>query len=119
LRNGSATLWRPRKPGESRRPGWIVAEEFVDEGISGAKGRDKRPEFDRLLKEIVRRKIDVVAVWSVDRLGRSLQDLVGFLGELNAAGCDLHLEKQAVEQPPRPDGRSFKCLAYSLSSSAQ
>jgi DNA invertase Pin-like site-specific DNA recombinase len=35
---------------------------------------------------VVRGKIDVVAAWSVDRLGRSLQDLVGFLGELNAAG---------------------------------
>jgi DNA invertase Pin-like site-specific DNA recombinase len=45
----------------------------------------------------VRGKIDVVAAWSVDRLGRSLQDLVGFLGELNAAGCDLYLEKQAVD----------------------
>jgi DNA invertase Pin-like site-specific DNA recombinase len=80
-----------------RRQGWIIADEFPDEGISGAKGRDKRPEFDRLLKEVVRGKIDVVAAWSVDRLGRSLQDLVGFLGELNAAGCDLYLEKQAVD----------------------
>src|SRR5271167_4683239 len=80
-----------------RRQGWIIADEFSDEGISGAKGRDKRPEFDRLLKEVVRGKIDVVAAWSVDRLGRSLQDLVGFLGELNAAGCDLYLEKQAVD----------------------
>jgi DNA invertase Pin-like site-specific DNA recombinase len=39
-----------------RRRGWIIAEEFADEGISGAKGRDKRPEFDRLLKEVVRGK---------------------------------------------------------------
>ena len=68
-----------------RRPGWVIADEFSDQGISGAKGRDKRPEFDRLLKEVVRGKIDVVAAWSVDRLSRSLQDLVGFLGELNAA----------------------------------
>jgi DNA invertase Pin-like site-specific DNA recombinase len=80
-----------------RRPEWVIAGEFTDEGISGAKGRDKRPEFDRLLREVVRRKIDVVAAWSVDRLGRSLQDLVAFLGELNAAGCDLYLEKQAVD----------------------
>jgi DNA invertase Pin-like site-specific DNA recombinase len=55
-----------------RRQGWIIADEFPDEGISGAKGRDKRPEFDRLLKEVVRGKIDVVAAWSVDRLDRSL-----------------------------------------------
>jgi hypothetical protein len=63
--------------------GWRVVEEFVDSGVSGAKGRDKRPPFDRLCK--------AVAAWSVDRLGRSLQDLVGLLGELNGAGCDLYL----------------------------
>src|SRR5215471_5288076 len=79
----------------ARRQGWVIAEEFVDDGISGAKGRDKRPAFDRLLKAVVRHKIDIVAAWSVDRLGRSLQDLIGFLGELNAAGVDLYLEKQA------------------------
>jgi DNA invertase Pin-like site-specific DNA recombinase len=95
----------------SRRPGWVIAEEFVDAGISGAKGRDKRPEFDLLLKAVVRRKIDVVAAWSVDRLGRSLQDLVAFLGELNAAGCDLYLEKQAVDTTT-PAGRAlFQMLA--------
>jgi hypothetical protein len=80
-----------------RRQGWVIVDEFADEGVSGAKGRDRRPEFDRLLKQVVRGKIDVVAPWSVDRLGRSLQDLVGFLGELNAAGCDIYLEKQAVD----------------------
>jgi len=88
------------------RQGWVITEEFADEGISGAKGRDKRPQFDRLLKEVVRGKIDVVAAWSVDRLGRSLQDLVSFLGELNAAGCDLYLEKQAIDTTT-PDGRAL------------
>ena len=81
-------------------------EEFVDNGISGAKGRDKRPAFDRLLKAVTRRKIDIVAAWSVDRLGRSLQDLVGFLGELNGAGCDLYLERQAVDTTT-PAGRAL------------
>jgi DNA invertase Pin-like site-specific DNA recombinase len=71
------------------RRGWQIVEEFVDDGISGAKGRDRRPGFDWLHKAITRRKIHVVAAWSVDRLGRSLQDLVAFLGELNGAGVDL------------------------------
>ena len=57
---------------------------YEDAGISGAKGRDKRPDFDRLLKDATARKINMVAAWSVDRLGRSLQDLVGFLTELQA-----------------------------------
>jgi DNA invertase Pin-like site-specific DNA recombinase len=77
--------------------GWTVIEEFVDEGVSGAKGRDRRPAFDRLLKAVVRREIDLAAAWSVDRLGRSLQDLVGFLGELKGAGVDLYLDRQAID----------------------
>jgi len=86
--------------------GWKIVPEFVDNGVSGAKGRDKRPGFDRLLKTATQRKIDVVAAWSVDRLGRSLQDLVGFLGELNGAGCDLYLERQAVDTTT-PAGRAL------------
>jgi DNA invertase Pin-like site-specific DNA recombinase len=85
---------------------WLIAETFEDPGISGAKGREKRPGFDRLLKAATRRKIDVVAAWSVDRLGRSLQDLVGFLAELNAVGCDLYLERQAVDTTT-PAGRAM------------
>jgi DNA invertase Pin-like site-specific DNA recombinase len=58
--------------------GWRAVEEFVDHGVSGAKGRDRRPAFDRLCKAVTRRKIDVVAAGSMDRFGRSLQDLIGF-----------------------------------------
>jgi DNA invertase Pin-like site-specific DNA recombinase len=59
---------------------------YVDQGISGSKGRNRRPGFDRLLSDAIRRKFDLVAAVSVDRLGRSLQDLVGFLGEIRGAG---------------------------------
>ena len=86
--------------------GWRIVDEFEDKGISGAKGREKRPGFDRLLKAATTRKIDVVAAWSVDRLGRSLQDLVSFLAELNAVGCDLYLERQAVDTTT-PAGRAL------------
>jgi DNA invertase Pin-like site-specific DNA recombinase len=86
--------------------GWRIVEEFQDKGISGAKGREKRPGFDRLFRAATTRKIDVVAAWSVDRLGRSLQDLVGFLAELSAVGCDLYLERQAVDTTT-PAGRAL------------
>jgi DNA invertase Pin-like site-specific DNA recombinase len=79
------------------RRGWQVVAEFCDEGISGANGRDKRPGFDNLCRAVVRRQFDVVAVWSVDRLGRSLQDLVAFLGEVHAAGVDLYLDRQGLD----------------------
>ena len=56
----------------AKRSGWRIVETYKDAGISGAKGRDKRPGFDRLLKDATRRKFDMIAAWSVDRLGRSL-----------------------------------------------
>ena len=88
------------------RAGWSIAEVFEDNGISGAKGRDQRPAFDRLHRAITRREIDVVMVWSVDRLGRSLQDLVAFLAELRAVGCDLYLHQQGVDTTT-PAGRAL------------
>ena len=71
------------------RHGWEIVQQFADRGISGAGGRDKRPALDALLKAVARRDFDLVAAWSVDRLGRSLQDLVSILGELHAKGVGL------------------------------
>ena len=88
------------------KAGWTVVEEFVDRGISGAKGRDKRPAFDRLCKAITRRDVDVVMAWSVDRLGRSLQDLVGFLSDLEAVGVDLYLDRQGIDTTT-PGGKAL------------
>ena len=90
--------------------GWDVAGEYVDDGISGAKGRDRRPAFDRMLKDATRRRFDMIAAWSVDRLGRSLQDLVGFLGEIRAASVDLFLEQQGLDTST-PAGRAMFGMA--------
>lgn len=54
------------------RMGWEVVSIYKDEGISGSKGRDKRPVLDAMLKDVTRRKFDMVMAWSVDRLGQSL-----------------------------------------------
>lgn len=88
------------------RHGWTVVATFTDEGISGAKGRDKRPGFDRLCKGIQRRDFDLVAAWAVDRLGRSLQHLVAFLGDLQAKGVDLFLLQQGLDTST-PSGRAM------------
>jgi DNA invertase Pin-like site-specific DNA recombinase len=88
------------------RHGWRIVAEFVDKGISGAKGRDRRPGFDRLLKAIARREFDIVAAWSVDRLGRSLQDLIGFLGEVHAKGINLYLHQQGLDSST-PGGKAL------------
>ena len=88
----------------AERSGWTIVEVFTDEGISGAKGRDKRPGYNALLKAVARREVDLVAAWSVDRLGRSLSDLVSFLGDLQGHGCDLFLHQQAIDTTT-PSGR--------------
>jgi DNA invertase Pin-like site-specific DNA recombinase len=86
--------------------GWDVVKVYEDAGISGAKGRDGRPAFDALLKDATRRKFDMVAAWSVDRLGRSLQHLVGFLEELAGAGVNLYLHVQGLDTTT-PSGRAM------------
>ena len=86
--------------------GWELVNEFIDEGISGAKGRYKRPQFNALMKSAVRREIDVVMAWSVDRLGRSLQHLIEFLSEIQEAGCDLYLHQQAIDTST-PSGKAM------------
>ena len=79
------------------RSGWQVVGIYEDNGISGAKGRDRRPGLDRLLKDATARRINMVAAWSVDRLGRSMQHLVSFLTDLQAVGCNLYLHQQALD----------------------
>jgi DNA invertase Pin-like site-specific DNA recombinase len=74
-----------------------IVKVYKDHGISGAKGREKRPAFDALCRDATKRQFDVVMAWSVDRLGRSLQDLVGFLSELHAIGIDLFLHQQGLD----------------------
>ena len=65
------------------RSGLDIVKVYKDHGISGAKGRDKRPGFDALCRDATKRQFEVVMAWSVDRLGRSLQDLVASLSELH------------------------------------
>ncbi len=88
------------------RNGWEVTMEYVDQGISGAKGRDKRPAFDALIKDAVRKQFDVIAAWSVDRLGRSLTDLLGFLDDIHAKGIGLYLHQQGVDTTT-PSGKAL------------
>ncbi len=80
----------------AKRFGWSVVSELIDDGISGAKGRSDRPAFDRLFQMVQRKECDVVMAWDVSRLGRSIQDLVSFMNEVQAAGVDLFIHQQAI-----------------------
>jgi DNA invertase Pin-like site-specific DNA recombinase len=86
--------------------GWEVVEVYRDAGVSGAKGRGERKGLDRALKEAVQGRYDVLAAWSVCRLGRSLQDLLHTLQELHGVGCDLYLQRQALDTRT-PSGRAM------------
>ena len=77
--------------------GWTIVKEYVDEGVSGKHGRDKRPEFDLLLKDAVRKKFDVVMCWDISRLGRSLQDLIHFLNDIQSKSIDLYIHQQGLD----------------------
>ena len=90
----------------ARRLGWTIVAVHRDEGISGAKGRQQRPGLDALLKGVTRGEYDLVAAWSVCRLGRSLVDLVGLLGELQVRGVDLYLHQQGLDTGT-PSGRAL------------
>jgi DNA invertase Pin-like site-specific DNA recombinase len=90
----------------AERHGWEVAAVYEDAGISGAKGRDRRPGLDALMKAVARREVDMVAAWSVDRLGRSLTDLLDVLKDLHAKGVDLFLHQQGLDTST-PSGRAM------------
>ena len=81
----------------AERMGCEVVKVYKDHGISGVKRRDRRPAFDAMCRDATKRQFDVILAWSVDRLGRSLQDLVSFLSELHALRIALYLHQQGLD----------------------
>jgi DNA invertase Pin-like site-specific DNA recombinase len=92
------------------RMGCEIVKVYKDHGISGTRGRDKRRAFDRLSRDAALREFDLVMAWSVDRLGRSLQDLVGFLSELHALKIDLFLRQQGLDTTTPAGKAMFQML---------
>ncbi len=81
----------------AERRGWEIVQVYTDAGISGAKGRAQRPGLDEMLKDASRRKFDIVMSWAIDRLGRSLIDLLGTIQHLETVGVDLYLDQQSID----------------------
>ena len=81
----------------AERCGYTIVQEFVDSGISGAKGRAHRPDRDAMMKAANQRKFDMILVWSIDRLGRSLQNLVELLNDLQSMRVDLMFLQQGMD----------------------
>lgn len=82
----------------------------MDAGISGAKGRDQRPAFDAMLKDAVRRRFDILLIWSIDRLGRSVLHVANALAELDSAGIRLYCDQQGIDSST-PMGRAMIQMA--------
>src|ERR1700748_1805877 len=88
----------------AERRGWEVVKEYGDSGISGSRGRNDRPGLDEMLKDAQRRRFDVVMAWAIDRLGRSLIDLLGTIQQLEACAGDLYVDQQSIDTTT-PAGR--------------
>lgn len=88
----------------AQRNGWELVDTYIDNGISGTFGRDKRPEFDRMCKDMIRRKFNRILVWDISRLGRSLQHLVEFLNDVQSVDCDLYIHQSGLDTST-PSGR--------------
>lgn len=77
--------------------GWTIVGAYEDAGVSGAKGRDKRPGLDALLKDAKRRKFDIALFWAVDRLGRSTAGVATAMDELQEAGVAQFYFKESMD----------------------
>lgn len=71
----------------AKRSGWKIHQEYIDQGFTGA--NTKRPAFLEMMTSARKRKFDKLIVWKLDRLSRSLKDLINTLDELGHLGIDF------------------------------
>jgi DNA invertase Pin-like site-specific DNA recombinase len=90
--------------------GWTISHQYEDASFSGIKGRHQRPAFDQMLKDAVRRKFDILMVWSIDRFGRSVLHVANAMADLDAAGVALYSDQQAIDSSS-PTGRAMIQMA--------
>jgi len=96
--------------GVAERRGWEVSQVYEDAGVSGSKGREKRPGLDRMLKDAARGRFKVLMFWSIDRLGRSTAAVAAALAELESVGVAVYADKEAVDATT-PHGRAMLQMA--------
>jgi len=92
------------------RNGWNIVKEYVDHGISGAKGRSDRPDFDAMIKSAMRKEVDLVLFWAVDRASRNLTDLVQMMDDLNSKNVGMYFHQQAIDTST-PSGKAMIQMA--------
>lgn len=97
----------------AERMGYVVVQEFIDNGISGA--TQSRPALDEMMKMATQRKFDMIMCWSVDRMGRSLSNLIQLLNQLDALKIDLYFQQQAIDTST-PTGKMMFSILGALGS---
>ena len=95
----------------AEKKGLEIVKEISDEGISGAKGRDEREGFDELIKGAVKKEFDIILVWDVSRLGRSLKHLVSFLDDIHSSNCDLYIHQSGMDTTSASGKMMFGMIA--------
>ena len=95
----------------AEKKGLEIVKEISDEGISGAKGRDEREGFDELIKGAVKKEFDIILVWDVSRLGRSLKHLVSFLDDIHSSNCDLYIHQSGMDTTSASGKMMFQMIA--------
>src|SRR5215218_1434506 len=93
----------------AERAGWHLVDVY-EEVVSGAAKRGRRPAYDCLLKDAVRRRFEVLLAWDVSRLGRSLRELLDCFETLRRTGVYLYLDQQGVDTTT-PAGRALLSMA--------
>ena len=103
----------------ANRFGWTIIKEYTDKGISGAKGRDGRPEFDAMLKSAMKKEFDLVMFWAVDRASRNLTHLVQMMDDLHSKNVGMYFHQQAIDTttPSGPFAPLIPLSVYSLMTS--
>lgn len=77
--------------------GWDVVEVYEDQAVSGVKARDQRPAFQRMANDAAKGRINMVAAWALDRLGRTSRDVINFISDLPDQGVSLYLHKEQLD----------------------
>lgn len=77
--------------------GWNVIEVYTDHGVSGSKRRGERPAFDRMATDAAKGRVNYIAAWALDRIGRNSRDCINFLTDLPEQGVGLYLHREQLD----------------------
>ena len=74
---------------------WELIDVYADEGLTGTR-MDKRDDFNRMLNDCRRGKIDLILLKSISRFARNTCDCLSVLRELSSLGVSVRFEKENI-----------------------